>query len=230
MIIKKSALRQLLRLLLLAVIGQASIASAVSLYVSDDLTVPMRSGSSLQHRILDFLHSGTAVEVLGASDDGQYQHIKADDKDGWVRTDQLMTSPSARAQLTTLDKRTEDLKDEIKQGKSTITELNARIKQLEDDNHTLETSRDGLTTSLEDLKRIAAQPAAIAQQNKTLEKKLANLNASYTAMRAENERLSQRGKREWFLIGGAVSLVSLLFGLIIPNIKWRKRNNWGNDF
>ena len=207
-----------------------STASAETLYVSDELTVPLRSGASMQHRIVNFLPSGAALEALETSADGDYLHVKADDKEGWVKADQLMKSPSARAQLVSLNKRIDNLKADVKQGAGTIAELNARIKQLEEEQRTLEKNRDGLAGSLNELKQVAARPAAIAQQNKQLEDKLASISTEFAAVQSENQQLRDSSLKEWFVIGGAVALVSLLLGLIIPSIKWRKRDSWGGGF
>ena len=37
-------------------------------YVSDELTIPMRTGPTTSHKILKFLTSGTMVDVLDVSD------------------------------------------------------------------------------------------------------------------------------------------------------------------
>lgn len=74
-------------------------------YVSDDLTIPMRTGTTTNHKILKFLNSGMAVEVIEEVEDGQYARVVLrddDDKTGWVKTELLMNQPSARDQLTQL--------------------------------------------------------------------------------------------------------------------------------
>jgi SH3 domain protein len=207
------------------------MASAETLYVSDELTIPIRSGATMQHRILGFLTSGTSLDVQETSDDGDYYRVNAAGKEGWVKAEFAMKSPSARSQLPGLYKRIEALKADIGEGKSTIKDLNARIKQLEDDTRALEKNRDGLADSLDDLKQVAARPVAIAQHNKELEQNLNKVSNELTLVQAENEHLRDRNIKEWFMIGGGVSLASLFFGLIIPNFKWRrKRDSWGGGF
>jgi SH3 domain protein len=230
MMIKKSIFRHITQCLLLAMIGPASIASAETMYVSDELTIPMRSGASDQYRIVSFLPSGTELDVLEPSPDGSYQHVKVEDKDGWVKTETLMKTPAARAQLVSLNQRIDSLKAQLKQAAGNVAELNAQIKQLGNDKHALETNRDNLEASLNQLKQIAANPAALAQQNKTLEDKLASLNTEFSVVQTENAHLRDRSIKEWFMIGGGVSLISLFFGLIIPSIKWRKRDSWSGGF
>ena len=231
MTIHKILARHIATLFVFAALGTGTLASAETRYVSDELTVPIRSGATTQHRILGFLTSGTVLDIQETSDDGEFYRVKAAGKEGWVKAEFSMKSPSARSQLDRLNKRIETLKADIRQEKATIAELNARIKQFEADNRTLEKNRDGLSDSLEKLKQVAARPVAIAQQNKELEQQLNKVTSELTLLQDQNDNLTDRNIKEWFLIGGGVSLASLLFGLVIPNIKWRrKRDSWGSGF
>ena len=231
MTIQTLFVRRITSLFLFILLGQATLVSAETLYVSDELSVPIRSGATTQHRILGFLTSGTVLDVQETSDDGEFHRVKAAGKEGWVKAEYSMKSPSARSQLARLNQRIESLKDDIKQEKNTIAELNERIKQFEADNRTLEKNRDGLSDSLEKLKQVAARPVAIAQQNKELEQQLSRVTSELNLLQEEREHLLDRSIKEWFLIGGGVALASLLFGLVIPNIKWRrKRDSWGSGF
>jgi SH3 domain protein len=37
--------------------------------------------------------------------------------------------------------------------------------------------------------------------------------------------------QEWFIIGGGVSIGSLILGIILTRINWRrKRDSWGDSF
>ena len=73
---------------------------AKTAYVSDELTVPLRTGPSNQYRIIKFLRSGTAMKVLETSEDGKYTNVEiGGDKSGWVLTENLMDIPSGRDRL-----------------------------------------------------------------------------------------------------------------------------------
>ena len=81
---------------------------------------------------------------------------------------------------------------------------------------------------MEKLKRISANPVALANKNKTLEDQLSRLTASNKLLTEENEQLKDGSTKDWFILGAAVSLGSLLFGLLITRINWkRKRHSWG---
>jgi SH3 domain protein len=206
-------------------------AVAQTLYVSDELSVALRSGASTQHRILAFITSGTALDVVGSSEDGEFYQVTADGKEGWVKAEYVMQSPSARAQLPTLNQRIDELKAALKNEKTTLAELRDNIRALEANTRALEKERDSLNNNLETIKQVAAHPVAIAQQNQQLQAELSNTSQALALEQAENAVLRDRNIKEWFVVGGGVALASVFFGLIIPNIRWRrKRDSWGGGF
>jgi len=205
---------------------------AKTLYVSDELTIPLRSGASNQHRIIKFLTSGTALTVLERSEDGKYTNVDINgDKSGWVLTENLMDIPSGRDRLAAANKKFENSFQEIKDLKSTIAEMKEEIKTLKNENSSLQTERTNLNNSLEDLKITAANPLSLSKKNKELKKELDNAQSNVEMLENDNQQLRSNVMQEWFMIGGGVAIGSLLLGIILTRINWRrKRNSWGDSF
>jgi len=201
-------------------------------YVSDELTVPLRSGPSNQHRIIKFLSSGTALTVLETSDDGKYTNVEiGGDKSGWVLSENLMDIPSGRDRLAVANKKFENSFQEIKDLKNTIAELKAEIKTLKNENSSLQNERTNLNNSLEDLKITAANPLSLSKKNKELKKELDDAQANVDMLEKDNQQLRSNVMQEWFIIGGGFAIGSLLLGIILTRINWRrKRNSWGDSF
>lgn len=200
-------------------------------YVSDELTIPMRSGASNQHRIIKFLSSGTALTVIETSDDGKFTNVEVGDKSGWVLSENLMNIPSGRDRLAAANKKFENSFQEIKDLKATIAELKSEIRQLKGENKSLQTERTNLTNSLEDLKITAANPLSLSKKNKELKKELDQARDNEAMLEKDNQQLRSNVTQEWFMIGGAVSIGSLILGIILTRINWRrKRSNWGDSF
>ena len=199
-------------------------------YVSDELKIPLRSGASNKHRIIKFLRSGTALTVL--SKDDKFTEVETSDgKSGWVLTDDLMNIPSGRDRLAAAQKQFSQSDTIIKDLKSTIAELKSELKQLKNEKDALQNERTNLSNSLEDLKITAANPLSLSKKNKQLKKELDKVRDSEAMLEKENQQLRSNVMQEWFLIGGAVSIGSLLLGLIITRINWRKkRDSWGDSF
>jgi len=199
-------------------------------YVSDQLKVPMRTGASSGHRIMKFLKSGTALTIVDT--DGDYTEVKAgDDKTGWILTKEIMPIPSGRDRLVTVNERLIDSKLEIKKLKSSLSDLKKEIRSLKNEKGSLQSERTNLSNSLEDLKITAANPVALSKKNKQLKKELGKARANESMLDKDNQQLRSNVTQEWFVIGGAVSIGSLILGLIITRINWRKkRDSWGDSF
>jgi len=201
-------------------------------YVSDELNVPMRSGASNGHRIIKFLKSGTALTVLSASDDNKFIEVRiADGKTGWVASEDVMDIPSGRDRLAAAKKKFANADKVITDLENKIKELKTEIRQLKNEKSKLENERTNLSNSLEDLKITAANPLALSKKNKELRKDLEKAEANVAMLDKDNQALRSNVMQEWFIIGGAVSIGSLILGLIITRINWRrKRDNWGDSF
>ena len=204
---------------------------AKTVYVSDELKIPMRSGATNQHRIIKFIKSGTALKVLGASDDDKYIEVEGAGKTGWVLAEDTMAVPSGRDRLVAANKKLDNIRAENKELKSTIASLRADIKTLKGEKNSLQNERTNLSNSLEDLQITAANPLALSKKNKELKKELEKVRANEDMLEKDNQQLRSNVTQEWFIIGGGVSIGSLILGIILTRINWRrKRDSWGSSF
>ena len=217
-------------LILLSVLISEPVFAKTVRYVSDELKIPLRSGASNKHRIIKFLRSGTALTVL--SNEDKFTEVETrDGKSGWVLTDDLMNIPSGRDRLAAAQKQFSQSDTIIKDLKSTIAELKSGLKEVKDEKESLQNERTNLSNSLEDLKITAANPLSLSKKNKQLKKELDKARDNEAMLEKDNQQLRSNVMQEWFLIGGAVSIGSLLLGLIITRINWRKkRDSWGDSF
>jgi len=197
-------------------------------YVSDTLTIPMRSGPTIRHKILRFLPSGTPLRIQEVSEEEGYSRIQTGEGDeGWVETSLLMDEPSARDQIVKINEKYDGIKQQNIDLKKTISSLESERKDLQSLKLSLEQKNTELHETLDELKTAAANPIRIAEQNKELEQTLGDLRLKNQQLIDDNAMLADQNIKEWFMIGGGVALGSLFLGLIIPRINWRKRNSWG---
>lgn len=199
-------------------------------YVSDELSIPMRTGASNKHRIVYFPKSGTPLTVKETSEDGNYVHVTSPGgKEGWVESQYLMKQASARDRIVSVSKKLEQSRALEKELKQQVKELNAENRELTEQLKQSQREIKSQESSMEKLKRISANPVALANKNKTLEDQVSKLTASNKLLTEENDMLSNASAKDWFILGAAVSLGSLLFGLLITRINWRrKRHSWGD--
>ena len=86
-----------------------------------------------------------------------------------------------------------------------------------------------LTDELERIKRVSENAIRLDQSNRDLTEKLAEGEQRIQSLVMENDRLRSQTTRKWFLTGAGVVLFSMLFGITLTRIRWRKRSSW-SDF
>ena len=230
---KSVSIRSLvLSLFAMLVVAISMPVQAKTSYVSDQLNVPLRSGASNGHRIVKFLKSGTTLTVLSASDDNKFIEVEVSGgKTGWIETKNVMDVASGRARLAVSNKKLTKVKEENKELKNTVSTLKSEIRQLKKDKGSLQSKQTNLSNSLDDLKITAANPFALSKKNRQLKKDLDKAEDRAAMLDKDNQSLRSNVMQEWFIIGGAVSLGSLIVGLILTRINWRrKKDSWGDSF
>lgn len=206
----------------------ASAAGAQAGYVSDRFEVLLRTGTSTQHAIVKALMSGTRVEVLQNDPDSGYSKVRtADGLEGWVLTRYLMEQPAARDQLAAANSRVETLN-------AKVNELNARLTELAGERDSLDAERNGLASEaeaqrveLDQIRRASASALELDRDNRQLRTQLAAAEKTADSLRAEVAELKANTRRDWFLAGAGVLAAGLILGLILPNLKLRRKSRWG---
>jgi len=223
-----------LKALFLSLLLSSGVCSAKDIqYVSDQLTIPMRTGTTTNHKILKFLNSGMAVEVLETSADQNHARVvlvEDETKTGWVETRLLMGQASAREQLVNMNKQNQALKDkhsELNRELSGMKKENAGLLKVQAQ---LESDIQVLEDELSKLKVSAANPIRVAQENEELKQQLNMVQAQSQQLQRDNAVLSDQSIKQWFMIGAAVSIGSLILGLLITRISWRKKSSWAGSF
>ena len=119
-------------LALLLVLGPAS-AFAATMYISDQLTVPLRRGPSSNHKIINAaLPSGLALEVLGEDQAAGFTRVRTPNgTEGWVPTQYLVGQPIARERLAAAAKRIETLEAQLKSTRDNYQDVRGERREVE---------------------------------------------------------------------------------------------------
>lgn len=219
-------MKSLLFILLLA-FGLATPALAESRYVTDRLEIPMRSGTTNQHRIVRMLPSGTEVDILEVDKDKGYSRVRAPSGvDGWVLSRYLMDIPAARDRLVAAEKKLADLELQNKERAAKLAEAGNTRESLLIQNQQLQAENEQLSTELAEIRRTASNALALDSENKQLKNKLLQLEREQQNLIQENDSLKDRSDRDWFMVGAGVIILGIILGLILPRIKVKKRSSW----
>jgi SH3 domain protein len=199
------------------------------MYVSDELSIPARTGGSTKNKILRFLKSGTQVTVLEEDQASGYSRIRlADGFEGWVQSSRLMNNPGAQEQLARAQSRVSALTEQRNALREEVRELKKEQAQQDQILAQLNTEKTDLEQRYEQLSDTAARPVELAEENTALKQDQASKAEQIASLTQQVEQLSSDVKKQWFLVGGGVSIGSLILGIILTRIPWRRRkDDWG---
>lgn len=218
-------MKKLLLLPALCLIATAATAQPVR-YVQDFVKVPLRTGKSLQNKIVRMLPSGTRLELLEESEGG-YSRVRTDrDIEGWILSRYLMEEPSARDRLATAEEELAGQKEAHARLKREIGTLQAHEAEIERSNRELQEHNRQLTEELASIRRTASRALAIEEENARFREDLAQGKEELDTLLRQNAVLKDYSRRDWFVAGAGVALGGLILGLIIPRIPWRRRKRW----
>jgi SH3 domain protein len=65
-------------------------------------------------------------------------------------------------------------------------------------------------------------------ENRQLKEKFQQLDHDMQLLIIENSALKDNDAKSWFLIGAAVLFGGLLLGLILPRLRFQKKDSWNN--
>ncbi len=202
---------------LLAVTLLCPVAWAETRWISDEFTVPMRSGPSERHRIVHRgLPSGTELEVLGIDSDAEYTRVRTGGGlEGWISSQYLIKHPIAQVQLVTANNRIQALERQLAQRGEALSELKSTSSEAASNGDRLAAEVARLEAELADVRRVSA--GALEEHARAQE--LANLNARLRAevdnLTEESQRLESNTEQKWLLIGGVLVLGGMLAGVAI---------------
>lgn len=206
------------------------VVQAEDRWVTDEFEVMMRTGKSNSQSIVRQLKSGTKVEVLAEDKAAGYTQVKVGSgAEGWVLSRYLKRGPTAKILLPNLEARLKKSEAATGELRREITELKRERQKLQNQVAELQSTGSSVQQQLDRVTKLSAGTIQVDDQNRQLKKRLVESDQQIELLENENRRLGSRANREWFLVGGAVLVLGLLLGLILPRISWKKKSSW-SDF
>jgi SH3 domain protein len=198
-------------------------------YITDEFEVTMRSGTSTSNSIVRMLGSGDAVTVLEEDLASQYSLVEtADNKKGYVLSRFLMDIPAARQSLQELKVSFEQQRARIDEQTNEISELNQSLAREKNDNQSLKKTLQASEQELSEVRTAAEDTLNILEQNKRLQTVVDQLREEKAQLTDVNAELNDSTKLDWFVRGGAVSLIAFVVGILVTRIRWKKQDSWGS--
>ena len=184
---------------------------AETMYVTDNLSVTVRTGQDATHKIIAIIKSGQKVEVLEEGDQWTLVRLQ-NGKEGWVLTRYLISDiPKAillaelqakyadvAAQAEALKEENNSLRSDNKELSSALDEKQKAYSNLQSDYETLKTDSTGFLELKSKYEKASIELSKQTKKAKEFEEQV--------------ERLQLYQYIKWFLAGSGVLLVGFIFG------------------
>ena len=194
-------------------------------YVTDVLTVMVRTEPDTSHRIIAMPKSGTPLEVLEGpleNEGREWSRVRLpNDKEGWILTQFLTTGPPKKTVITRLqqenvvlsrkaERLSEEnsrLKKENKELKDALTLQSKRAKEFQGSYETLK----------KESKDFLALKASYEEASEALKKKTEQVQTLNTQV----DKLQTNQTLRWFIAGASIILVGFVIGYLSRRPKRR---------
>jgi SH3 domain protein len=205
-----------------------SAAHAEDRWVTDEFEIMLRSGKSSKQRIVRQLVTGTKVELIKVDKESGYTEVKlVSGEQGWVLTRYLQAIPTAGLRLPPVEQQLKRSKSEQAVLRKEISTLKKEQQTLKREVADLQSSNRSSQNQLDRITKLSSDTIQVDNQNQQLLEQADENQQTISRLEAENTQLASRSNREWFLVGGAVLVLGMLLGIIIPRVSQRKKSSWG---
>lgn len=212
-------------LIILAINSTSTYAKTV--YITNNLDLPLRDKESSKAKIISLLPIGTPIEVLNENSKTGFTHARLKDgMEGFVVTRNTMMEPPSHAQPETIAKNLGFLQTENNSLKEELAKVKASLVPGTTLEQTLASERNRLDRELTDLKRTASNQIQLKNERDQLQEDVVGAKRELEQLKLENNALKGGASQDWFLYGGFLALAGVILGFILPKISWRRKNNW----
>jgi len=211
---------------LLSLFSQTALAE--TRYVTDVFRVTLRSGKSTQNEIIRMVPSGLALTVLETDKASGYSHVRMPSgKEGWILSRYLMDLPSARARLSRSETKLANTEQAMNQLKTELKTITGKKNELARERKRLNEQNIKLSRKLSNITRVSSNAIQLSNDHVRLKKRLTEQDREMQFLQQENANLRDRSNRDWFIVGALVVIGSMIFGIILTRIRWKKKSTWG---
>jgi SH3 domain protein len=209
----------------LCLIGQT--VWAVTAYVTDVFEVPLRTGPSLENKIISLPSSGTALEVLDTQ--GDWSHVRimkrgGESLEGWIPSRYLVSRIPWELQAISLKNENVSLKEKLADAERKLDEALQREEELSRNLKGSSEDLKNLKSNYESLKKGATEYLRLEAAYKAARDRLDASQKSIQKLSVENETLRNSQRNRWFAIGALVLLCGLMIGLVVGRQQKKRKS------
>ena len=202
---------------------------AATVYVSDSFEITLRTGPSIENKIIAMPSSGQPLEVLDAQDDWtQVRMHKPDGEivEGWVLTRYLSTRMPWEVQAENLNAENASLKEKLAYAENRLKEATVREQGLADKLKENTEALEDVRAEYDSLRHRAADYIKLEAAYEANRSKLEAAEADVNRLTEEVTELRSSKRNRWFLTGALVLFIGLILGLVLGRQSRRRRSSY----
>ncbi len=184
---------------------------AETAYVSDQLSITVRTGKGTNRKIIALIKSDQKVEALEKGEEWTLVRLQ-NGKEGWALSRYLTSSIPKRIQLESLQLKYNDLEQQAKSSALEIDKLKSDNKKLSTSLAEKEKALNNLQAEHDALKTESADFLNLKEEFEETSRQLVNQTKKAKELKVLADKLQYYQYIKWFLAGSGVLLVGILIG------------------
>ncbi len=207
--------------------GQAGL-GAERWYVTDSFQITLRTGPSIENKIITMLRSGQPLELIDTNEDWSKVRVLKngdDETEGWVMTRYLISRQPWEYQANSLRLENDQLKGKFTRIEKEWRETGSREKDTLKGLQEKTKEFNELLRKYEELKKGSADYIKLKEEHEAVKKNLMTSKRNVDRLAKENESLRSSQRNRWFGMGALVLLCGLMIGLAMGKYQKKQKSS-----
>jgi len=201
---------------------------ATKSYVTDLFKITLRSGPSIQNKIVIMLRSGQPLEVLETKDDWtrvRFLNSKGNEIEGWVMSRYLITRRPWEVQAKLFMQGNIQLKEKLALVEKELTETGHREQATTRGLGEKTQAFNRLQKNYDALRRGSADYLKLKKKHDVAMSTLSKSEMTVKRLSKENSAFRSSQRNRWFGMGALVLLCGLMIGLAVGRHQKKQRSS-----
>ncbi len=207
-------------LILIGLLLTVTLVAAETKYVSEELTITLRTGPGADRKIISLIPIGRAVQVVTPGDEWT-EVMLANGKQGWALSRYLTNKEPASKVLARVQQKYTRLSEEYESLKKRSTQLSSEGKGLAGELAETQKALSKLTHEHETLKKDSKEFLALKAKYAKAVKDSQKARKEADELQEQYKELSYSEVKTGMLIGGGMIVLGFLAGYILKRPKRR---------
>lgn len=198
-------------------------AVAQQLYVAEVQEITVRTGPSLENKIVQLVKSGARLDKL--KEEGDWILVRTDTgKEGWVLKRYLTTDVPVRVKFEEFKVKNAEMIDKAGKVESIVGKFEEDNKSLQQKLAAAQAESAKIKAEFETLQRANADVAEMTRNFRELKASAEAAKQEIEQLKRRNESLQDLSDVKWFLAGAGVLFAGWLFGYLLGRSARKKAN------